>query len=159
MSLAEKFSSADWETLQFAPFWAFSQVAGIDGKIDDEEVGAFIHELAEAPIYKSPLVRDILMSVGMDAGHIMAAYQQDTRTVTVGLAQVADVLDANVEHDEGVMFKGAVVGIAISIAKASGPRWGNKVSKEEEMAVNYVGNLLRLDPSEFNRIAPSYHAS
>lgn len=157
MSEAEKFTPAEWQTLQFSPFWVFAQVAGIDGKIDDEEQKAFLKELADAPIYKSPLVREVLISVATDMGDLMTAYTADTRKVGVGLADVANALDAKADASEAVMFKAALVGIAMHVAQASGSRWSkDKVSKEEETAISFIGAVLRFDPAEFSRIAPSY---
>jgi hypothetical protein len=37
MSEADKFTTEEWQTLQFCPLWAHTQVANIDGKIDEAE--------------------------------------------------------------------------------------------------------------------------
>ena len=59
-----KIGDVDWRTLQFAPFWAFQVVAGIDGHIDQDERKAFRERVDDASPPKGPLATAIFRSFG-----------------------------------------------------------------------------------------------
>ena len=44
----------------FLPLWAFTAVAGVDEDIDKVEMAALSKELAEASLFKCPLIREVL---------------------------------------------------------------------------------------------------
>lgn len=156
MTKTMDFTTSEWQTLQFAPLWAFSLVAGVDGKIEFKEFKAFAEEIGDASSYKSPLVRNVLSSIGSDFAATAEAYFADTRKIDVGLTEVADLLSTKVDHDEAVMFKAAIVMLAVKVAKAGRGRFHRSVGKNEKAAVVFLGSLLHFDPAEFNQIGPNY---
>ena len=50
----ERFTDAEWATLEFLPLWVFTGVAGIDGDIDHDETSALARELGEAALCSRP---------------------------------------------------------------------------------------------------------
>lgn len=119
MSHQAQHSSKEWQTLQFAPLWVFSAVAGADEEISKTEMGALAKELAEAPLFKDSLARELLMSVGSDLDHVMRDYVADSRDVVGGLRQVAKILKRR-DRDHAEAFTGAMMLIGQNIAEASG---------------------------------------
>jgi hypothetical protein len=137
------FTSADWETLQFAPLWTFSATAGADANIDENEKAALLKELGDAPLFKEQLVREVLFSIGENLADVLTRYGNDSRSIDRGLSQVADILERDVPQ-QAEAFKRTMVGIGIEIAKASGPQFGSPVSPEEEAALAGVAACLRV---------------
>jgi len=142
MSLKEKFTNEEWETLEFAPLWILTGIGGADGKVDDKEVAAFTKELGDAPLYKDELVREVMMDDLTSFTNLMTAYKNDARNVQTGLSQVADTLEKKApEHADN--FKKVMLSIAAKVANSSGPAFGNKISENEKMAFAVIAASLR----------------
>jgi len=142
------YTSEEWQTLQFAPLWAFTAVAGVDEDVDKQEMAALSKELAEASLFKCPLIREVLEAIVADLESILNDYGDDPRTVTAGLGEVADLLDLRSDPDEAMHFKRAVLLIAHNVAQASGdsPPGEDNVSDEEKAAIVLVAIAMRLKP-------------
>jgi hypothetical protein len=149
------FTDEEWQTLRFAPFWAFHLVARADGLADEKELEALYTQLREAATQKAPLAREVFVSIASEQQEVQSAYFADPRTVTDGLRDVVRVLDGKAGHDESVMFKGAVAWVAVDTANASGPA-GDPLELSEAQAIGVVWEALGFDPDEFYRIAPAY---
>ncbi|MEZ2228943.1 hypothetical protein [Microcoleus sp.] len=147
----ELFTSEEWQSLQYSPLWVFSAVAGADGEIDDQETHALVKEVEEAPLYKIPLVRDVFASVSIDFNNIMKQYGADSRDVSEGLGDVADILAKKVSTEESKSFKGALIFLGVNIANASGGflGFGDHMSDEEKAAIGLIAAVLRADLSDF----------
>ena len=148
MSSRASYTSQEWQTLQFAPLWAFTAVAGVDENVDKREMAALSKELAEASLFKCPLVREVLESIVADLGTILTDYGDDPRTVTAGLGEVADLLDLRSDPDEAMHFKRAVLLITHNVAQASGdgPPGEANVSDKEKAAIVLIAVAMRLSP-------------
>jgi hypothetical protein len=147
MSTQASYTSTEWLTLQFAPLWVFSAVAAADRNIDKKEIEALAKELQEAILYKEPLVRDVLVSVATDFSNIMSQYKADSRNVTTGLQDVADLLDKKVTQQQAQNFKRAMLLIGRNVAEASGGGLfgrGKKMSDEETAALTLAAVALRV---------------
>lgn len=148
----EAFTSEEWQILQYSPLWVFSAVAGADGEIDAQEVHALVKEVEEAPLYKTPLVREVFSSVSVDFNNIMKKYSADSRDVSEGLGDVADLLARKIPAEESKSFKNALIFLGINIAQSSGGflGFGDKVSPEEKSALSLIAAILRADLSDFS---------
>jgi hypothetical protein len=145
MSSRGNFTADEWQTLQFAPLWVFSAVASADDDIDKKELNALAEELKDAPLFKNPLARDVLISVATNFGSIMEAYRRDSRDILRGLRDVAAVLAAKESPDTAQGFKRAMLLIGKNVAEASrGGLFGPKISKEEKAAIALVAAALDL---------------
>jgi len=149
MAYRETYTDAEWQTLQFTPMWAFTAIAMADGKVDDAEFQAFLKEISDAPIYKSALVREVLLSILVDFAKIAPAYKADTRTVVQGIRE-GGILLGKVDADQASMFKAAVMAIASKVAEASGGMFGPKASQQEKEAWATIGLLLGFNMKESN---------
>jgi hypothetical protein len=144
MTAQMSFTSEEWRTLQFAPLWTFSAVAGADANIDEQELTALDREITSGELYKEQLVREILSSIATDALGVLAEYTADGRTVDHGLSQAADVVERHLSPEESDRFKQSMLVIGHEIAKASGPSIGDKVSNEEKHALAGCALALRV---------------
>jgi hypothetical protein len=141
------FSDAEWQTLQFAPLWAFTAVAGADGKIDEAETRILMKEVAEAPLHRGPFTREVMVSLATDLVRVAAAYKADPRAALAGLLEVRTVL-SRVESDQAAVFKYAVMAIGKAAAEASGPMFGSKIAAEEQAAWALAAVMLGFDMKE-----------
>lgn len=145
MAYRESFTDAEWLTIQFAPFWAFIQVAGSDGQVDEKETAAFHKELiTDAPIYKSPFVREVFLSIAPNLTGTLEAFRADGRKVFDGLQDTARIL-TKLDADQANMFKMAIMGIGKEVANASGGVFGSKISDKEKQAWALCAVALNFD--------------
>jgi hypothetical protein len=145
MSTQASFTPEEWRTLQFAPLWTFTIVAGADRNIDEKEIQALAKELQEAVLFKEPLVRDVLYSVASDFSNVMLQYKKDSRDTIVGLREAAGILDKKATSQQARNFKGAMLLIGRNVAGASGGGLlglGSKISDEEKAALVLVAAAL-----------------
>jgi hypothetical protein len=149
VSSKDSYTSKEWQTLQFAPLWVFTAVAAADQKIDEKEVEALTKEIKDAPLYKEPLVREILISLAFDLVNVMEQYKRDSRDVMSGLRDVASVLDKKATPEEANHFKRALLLIGGNVAKASGGGGilrRDPMSAEEKTALVMVALSLGVSP-------------
>jgi hypothetical protein len=150
VSERERFTPAEWRTLQFAPFWMFSAVIGAYSRFDPLEFQAFARCLEAAVGVGGRLGREVLASVVADRDALAAAYGTDRRTIAVGLVEVSAVLD-RVAPEAAAEFKGVLVSaIGEGVARARG-RFGIQMSDEDADAVTLAAQLLAYDPDEQRR--------
>lgn len=145
MTVQASYTQQEWQLLEFAPLWVFTAVAGADHKIDEKEMGVLFKELNEASLYKEPLVRDVLMSIGSNVTDLIDQFKADPRPIDRGLADVSDLLDRKSNSEEANNFKKAIVGIGAEVARASGGIFGDKMSTEEKQALVIVASSLRVE--------------
>lgn len=138
------FTDAEWNTILFTPLWAFYAVAGMDRVVDEKEAGALSKELMEAGLYRDEFTREVLTSLAADFRTVMVAYNTDSRDIIQGLQDSAAVLDAKMPSGSSDDFKRTCLGIAVNAAKASGPVWGDKISKDEKKALVVIATALRV---------------
>ncbi len=134
MSYRNQFTYSEWQTLQFAPLWVFSMVASVDGRLENKEVVALAKELAEAPLYRNPLAREVLISVGQNLAEVWPAYQRDSRNAVEGLHEVDMLLGQKVDDDETEDFKMAILGIGQEIIEKSAKGFFGPKDKTKEKA-------------------------
>jgi hypothetical protein len=72
----------------------------------------------------------------------MGRYGSDSRYMDLGLGDVAGILDQKADPQEAHNFKLALIGIGANVAKASGPLFGDKASKEERERIALVATCL-----------------
>jgi hypothetical protein len=139
-----QFTDTEWQTVLFAPLWAFSAVAGADREVKPKEAAALTKELSEAALYRDEFTREVLGTLASEPATIMQAYAADRRTVVDGLREVAQILDTKMPGGGGNGLKNAILLVCINAAKADGPMFGDKVSKEEKAAIVVVATMLRV---------------
>ncbi len=145
MSIKDQFTASEWQTLTFAPLWVFSAVAEVDGKIDNKELDALIKELKDALMYKNELAREVLATIAMDLEGTFRRYKADTRDITVGLGEAADILDRTVSNTESEGFKRTLLSIGIKVASASRKFLGPQVDDKEKAALVLCAMSLRVN--------------
>ncbi|MGB9872434.1 MAG: hypothetical protein ACPLYD_12315 [Anaerolineae bacterium] len=147
MSYRNQFTASEWQTLQFAPLWIFNLIAGVDGKVERKEVVMLAKELAEAPLYKSDLAKEVFMSVGLDFGTVWPAYQRDGRGIVDGLREVGELVDSKLSSDTAERFKRALIFLGNQILEGSGRGlFGRKDKSKEKAALVLAAIALGIQP-------------
>ena len=141
MSVRDSFSASEWRTLEFAPLWAFMQVAGIDRNVDQAEMAVLAKELSESLLYKDELTRGVLSSIAADFQGTLSSWRDDERKCLPGLEDAAAVLSAKAAAESAEIFKKTILAICAAAAKASGTP-GAEVSNDEAMAFAAIAVAL-----------------
>ncbi len=126
MAFRDSFSTEEWRTLQFAHFWIFQAVAGVDMKIDTEEKIALQNIMENGSKFENPLAREIMMGIEFNIEGITAAFTDDKRSIEQGLINVADLLDAKIDKEIALVYKKTLLAIGIAIGQASGKLFSAK---------------------------------
>jgi hypothetical protein len=142
MNRTDTFTADEWHTLLFAPFWAFTALAGRYRAFDPLDFAAFAHAVEEAAdAERGRLGGHLLGRVALDLDRLTRRFENDDRSVASGLWQVS-VLLARLPEDEADAVRDALVsGVCERVARARG-RYGRMVSEEDAKIVELVGQLL-----------------
>ena len=92
MTFREQFDSAQWHTLQVAPFLILSGVSGRYRHFAVEDVAVFERWLDAAAGAPGNLSREVLSSVASDITALTAEYEYYDGTIVSGLTSVGNVL-------------------------------------------------------------------
>lgn len=139
MAGKEAFTSEEWRTLQFAPYWAFQLVSHADGTIEDEESGKLVDILFDKPETPSELAKEVLKSITDDLDGVAKKYSGDERKPLDGFAEVASILEGKVSAEEAKDFKDALMDVSRKIAQAEGV-----FEEGEKDAIAKIATALRL---------------
>jgi hypothetical protein len=145
VSERDRFTPAEWRTLQFAPFWLLSTLMGSYNRFDPRAVRVFTRCLDVAAASGGPFTRELFASVVAERDQVAAAYDADGRTIGTGLVAVADLLD-RVAPEEADVFKLVLfTEIGEAVARARGP-WGEEVSEDDAKTLTLAAVFLAIDP-------------
>lgn len=146
MSYRNQFTNREWQTLQFAPLWVFTMIAGVDGKVEQKEVVMLAKELAEAPLYKSDLAKEVFTSVGLNFETVWPAYQRDERDVVAGLREAGKLLDEKLPSHDAEHFKRSLIFLGKQILEGSRGLIFKKDKSKEEAALVLAAIALGIRP-------------
>jgi hypothetical protein len=141
----DRFTPAQWATLQFAPFWLLSILMGSYNRFDRRALRVFARCLEAAAGTGGPLTRELFASVVADYEQVVAAYEADPRTIASGLVEVAALLDRVVPEEADVLKLVLYTEIGEGIARARGP-WGEEVSEDDAKTLTLAAAFLSVDP-------------
>ncbi len=146
MGERDRFTAAQWRTLQFAPFWLLSTLLGSYNRFDPRAVRVFTRCLVDAAGDPAggPLGRELLGSVLAELDTVAAAYDADPRTIGSGLVEVATLLD-RIAPDAADAVKAVLYGVAEGVARARGP-WGEEVGEDDAKTLTLAAAFLAFEP-------------
>jgi hypothetical protein len=145
MAHRDRFTAAQWRTLQFAPLWVFSTLAGSYNRFDPRALRAFGRCLETASGMGGPLTRELFVSVVAERAEVDTAYDGDPRTIGSGLVEVARLLD-QLAPDEAELFKLVLfTEVGEGVARARGP-WGEEITEDDADALTIAAAFLAVDP-------------
>jgi hypothetical protein len=81
MGATGKFNPNEWRTLQFAPFWILSSLAGVHRNFDPSEVEGFSRSLDNAAKARGRLAREVIASVSENRDWLLEEFERDRRTI------------------------------------------------------------------------------
>jgi hypothetical protein len=141
MAEIQEFTTDEWRTLQFAPFWIFCALVGRYRNFDELDFAAFRWALQSAVTGNGQLARDVLSTVVGDLDIMRLRFELDTRSIVTGLFEVTVVLrKAPVEQAE--LFKEALLSqVGAGVARARG-RYGKIISEDDERTLEFATVFL-----------------
>jgi hypothetical protein len=141
MAQTQQFTTEEWRTLQFAPFWIFCALVGRYREFDELDFAAFTWALQSAVTGHGQLTSDVVASVVTDLDILRLRFELDNRSIVTGLFDVTVVLrKAPVEQAE--LFKQALLSqIGAGVARARG-RYGKIISEDDERTLEYTSVFL-----------------
>lgn len=175
MSFRSNFTNEDWLGLQTTFLLAWQGVAMADGTVDKEEgavreslvSGHEVGNLLPASVHnrlssEADLAREVLEFHDEDRRRFLAfiASTSDQRQLAETALRIDEALprwvrEAENDHDRGVRQRNAkgvlleVFSYGLRVAKASGSRFGKKMSDDELRAIDrYGGQILELAPDD-----------
>lgn len=151
MAFKEKYTPEEWSTFKFAPFWVFNAVAGADNKIDKKELKALESVIANSGKFFNDLAREIFMEIQKEYEQLKGKFEKETRSVEVGLQDVAKLVEEKINPEIGLNFKKTLIAIGVLIGHSSGSLFGSKLSEEEIKEVERVGDLLNVTVKELQK--------
>ena len=144
MGERDSYTTEEWRTLQFAPFWMFSAVVGAYNRFDPRDFQVFVRCLEVATMAEGRLRRELLESVLADRDRLAEQFHADPRSIGVGLFQVDAVL-RRAGGDEAARFKDMLVlEVGEGVARARG-RYGTEMSDDDANAVTLAAQLLAVE--------------
>ena len=142
------FTAEDWRTLEFAPFWVFSALAGTYRNFDPVEFEAFSRALDQAAYARGRLSQRLVAAVRADLRELRRRYEGDDRTIAGGLCGVAEVL-ATVPVAEAQLVKEMLIDhLGRSFATARGP-FGREATADDQNMLELVAEFLVASPTLF----------
>jgi hypothetical protein len=144
----DSYTTEDWRTLQFAPFWVSLAVAAADQEVEEQETAVLRDRMAAVAFgqrrYSDPLVQELFESVARDPVNVIQAFNADRRALLEGIADVSGVLKrgATAEHATALKAELLMLGMETAeatVGKSKGRlgrfRKGERVSDEERAAL------------------------
>jgi hypothetical protein len=136
-------SSDELRTLQLAPLWVLSALAGRCSRFDSDELAAFWDTVVAVALRAPEPARQFLTSTSIDRTGLLLDFELDDRPVVSGLGHVLAVLD-KVGAPASRDYRLALVNIAIGLARARGP-YGRRSTPEDEQMVLLIAALLEIE--------------
>jgi hypothetical protein len=142
--MTESFTPEQRRTLEFAPLWVLSIVAGRYRGFDAFTVQAFDDALASAQS-SGGVARDVAVSVRSQLPEILDRYGVDPRSIVTGLLEVEGLLGA-LPDDEADRFRSMLVdSVGMGIARARGP-FGVEATREDLERVEMAASIVAATP-------------
>jgi hypothetical protein len=151
VSVKDKFTAEEWATLKLLPLQFVGFVILADGEIDDEEFSKLNEILRDAPFYRDPMHRELMLDLAQDRDLMNHFRESLVRDKIIRSAPVAKaLLRRKLTNDQYAAFTHSLISTAIEIAQASGvgnAGQGKNISREEELALDTLIALYEIDLS------------
>ena len=149
MSLKGKFTAEEWNTLKLLPLQFIGLVVLADGEIDDEEFSKLNEILRDAPFYRDPLHRELMLDLAQER-ELMKLFKEGLlRDKTVrGAPAIKSMLRQKLSAEEYASFTRSLISTSIEIAQASGvgnAGQGKGISREEDFALDMLIALYEIE--------------
>lgn len=148
MSLKDKFTAAEWNSLKGLPFQFFSFIALADGEVDDEEFEDLREQFRNAAFFKDMLHRELMLDI-LQNDDLMALLKANAgRTACVKAAPaIKSLLKKKLSDGDYNHFMASLFYTAYGTANVSGvgnSGQGAKVSREEDFALDVLLGLYEI---------------
>lgn len=164
--MKERFTDAEWKTLERLPVLVFVQVGIADGSLEEEESAKFVIEMLDAPNWRDPLIRELFLAMAATT-EFAETFEASMRLTAEGPGKVLAELDAGktilrnkLTEEEYQRFAFSLMGFARRIGEAHVEEQKKKgifhrkpkkdapaTSDAEAQVIGLLGAVFGLDPA------------
>ena len=155
MTVQERMSASEWETLQRAPIRAVAVVMDVmEHKVSAPAVEALTDGILECAAGSEGLAQEVCMSIvaafqeaatrGQQPELVTTGLTGGVQAAYTGLAEARELLDRGAPPDDALKFKLAVRQIARRAADTYGGGFLGRTKRHSDEAVHAVGTRLGL---------------
>jgi len=142
MSFRTQYTSDEWYTLECAPVWVFSIVAGIDGNIDKKEMKSFAKNIAELASKNIGFSKEIYQSIVSDINQVMRC-KSNGEAALKGLITVNHLLK-KINETDATLYKQSLIVLGNRVAESSGGLFKKNRSEKETQVLAVIHKILDL---------------
>ena len=146
---SEEISYEDYELLKESPFIIFILMAIADGEIDLEETTALAEIILNPQMFQNDflvqLIRDAIPEISSTSiPERLAPIMNNNPDYAQKLNDLTRVIDENLDADQALQFKMALLKLGYKIADASGGLFGlgSRVCKQEKQVLKKIASIL-----------------
>lgn len=154
MPQRERFTAAEWRTLQFSVLDVLTMVTKVEGPgdIDTKEKAAFVRLLETPGRIHDPLLREVIGSLAGEFGDVVTAYTAqyrfDPAYFEAAFRRAGALLDRHLPAEEAQGYKSAlamVLGGYLADASDDARGGADSVSDQEVRAITVIARWLGAD--------------
>jgi hypothetical protein len=134
----DRWSDAEWLTLQFGSVWVVSALVG-RSRLEGLEVEAFWRSVDDAP-QDSPLGWQLMRAMTLNREWLLQDFQLDDRSIVSGLNEVASLLE-RVAPEVSRDVRECMLRVGSGLAQARGP-FGQRISDQDALTLQLLAQLL-----------------
>ncbi|MGS0686167.1 hypothetical protein ACVBEQ_13635 [Nakamurella sp. GG22] len=138
-------SADDRRTLESAPIWILTAVAGRQNRFEPEELAAFWRAVDGVAAGEVGLAHVSLLALSDDFSARLQEHADESRSVVTGLWDVTAIL-ARLDPLVSGPFVAALLDVARMLCTARGP-YGRSISSEDARTMLLLEALLDIDPA------------
>ena len=138
-----RFTTEEWQTLQFAVLRVYFRVAQVDGTIDQLERAALFDILTEVTC-NSPVLSEVLRSIEDDFPTVFTEFLQDERDFVTAMQQTRILLLGKLASGDARHFVADLAQLANHVANSSATDVfdAHNISAVEAEVVQSISTLL-----------------
>jgi hypothetical protein len=139
VSLMDRWSDAEWLTLQLGPVWVISALMGRN-RFDELEQEAFWQSVEEAAVGDSALPWQLMQAISRNREWLLDEFMLDDRSIVSGLSQVTSLLERS-SSEVSRETREAILRVGSGVARARGP-FGRRISDQDAQTLELLAQLL-----------------
>ncbi|OUS23722.1 hypothetical protein A9Q99_27180 [Gammaproteobacteria bacterium 45_16_T64] len=142
----ERFTEEEWQSLLYAPLMIFNIVAGADGRIDQKEAQEFKNLLVEGLLSDIELMKLVMNELLQDLEGLTSKVFSGEMDPNDCMESIRRAVDVELNEEEALAFKLALLTIGKKIAQASGGflGMGSKICLSEKQAMARLAAALHV---------------
>ncbi len=143
--MQQDLTDREWRTLQTAPLWVLSALAGRQSRFIPLELAAFWRAIDATASGAVGLANRVLISLSDGFAGRLADYEHEERSVVCGLWDVMAILN-RLDIAVSAEFTTALLDVGERFSRARGS-FGQVISREDGQTLQLLAALLDVEPA------------